>query len=149
MIARLADLPRIPEDEPGDPDWYPIQHFFRLTAFGMNAYVAREVGQGLIADHDEAGSCQEEVYVVTAGRARFTLDGVEHEVDAGAVVALPDPATRRSAVALSPGTTILAVGGPKRERFDSSWQHHHFEGVRQVYWIVISGALGWIVTPPA
>jgi hypothetical protein len=132
VIARLADLPRIPEDEPGDPDWYPIQHYFRLTAFGMNAYVAREAGQGLIAYHDESGSGQEEVYVVTAGRARFTLDGVEHEVDAGTVVALPDPATRRSAVAVEPGTTLLAVGGAKRERFESSWQHHHFEGVPQV-----------------
>jgi hypothetical protein len=131
VIARLADLPRIPEDEPGDPDWYPIQHYFRLSAFGINAYAAREAGQGLIADHDEAESGQEEVYFVTAGRARFTIEGVDHVVDAGPVVALPDPATRRSAVALEPGTTILAVGGAKRERFESSWQLHHFEGVPQ------------------
>jgi hypothetical protein len=132
VIARLADIPRIPEEEPGDPDWHPIQHHFRLTAFGINAYVAREAGQGLLADHDEGASGQEEVYVVTAGRACFTIDGVGHEVDAGTVVALADPATRRSAVALEPGTTIIAVGGEKRERFETSWHRHHFEGVPQV-----------------
>jgi hypothetical protein len=93
VIARLADIPRIPEEEPGDPDWHPIQHFFYLTA---------------------------------------TIDGVGHEVDAGTVVALADPATRRSAVALEPGTTIIAVGGEKRERFETSWLRHHFEGVPQV-----------------
>jgi hypothetical protein len=128
VIARIDELPKI-EDEPGDPDWYPIQHYFGLTAFGINAYVACEAGQGLIGDHDETASGQEEVYVVTAGRARFVLDGVEHQVGAGTVVALPDPATKRSAVALEPGTTVLAVGGPRRDRFESSWQAHHFEGV--------------------
>jgi uncharacterized cupin superfamily protein len=130
VIAHIADLPRI-VDEPTDPDWYPIQHYFGLTAFGVNAYVAREAGQGLIGDHDETGSDQEEVYVVTTGRARFTIDGVEHDVDAGGVVALPDPTTQRAAIALERGTTILAVGGRKRDRFDSSWQRHHFDGVPQ------------------
>ena len=130
MIARIVDLPRI-VDEPEDPDWFPIQHYFGLTAFGINAYVAREAGQELIGDHDEAGSDQEEVYVVTAGRARFTIDGADHDADAGTVVALTDPTTRRAAVALERGTTILAVGGAKRERFESSWQSHHFDGVPQ------------------
>lgn len=132
MIARITDIPRVADLDAGDPDWHPIQHYFRLTAFGINAYVAREAGQELIGDHDEAGSDQEEVYVVTAGRARFTIDGAEHDVDAGCVVALADPATKRAAVGLEPGTTILAVGGAKQESFASSWQPRHFEGVPQV-----------------
>ena len=132
MIARIADVPRVTDLDARDPDWHPIQHYFRLTAFGINAYVAREAGQELVGDHDEAGSNQEEVYVVTAGRARFTIDGADHDVDAGSVVALADPTTKRAAIALERGTTILAVGGAKRPSFESSWQPSHFEDVPQV-----------------
>jgi len=94
VIARIADLSRI-VDEPDDPDWFLIQHYFGLTAFGINAYVAREAGQSLIGEHDEAGSDQEEVYVVTAGRARFTIDGVEHE--STRVTSSRSPTRRRDA----------------------------------------------------
>ena len=132
MIARLEEIPQVTDGAPDDPDWHAIAHHFRLTAFGLNAFVAREAGQELVGKHDETASGQEEVYVVTAGRALVTLDGAASEVSAGTVIALTDPATTRLVVALEPGTTLVAIGAPRRERFDSTWNASHFDDVPQV-----------------
>ena len=128
-VRRLDEIPRIDPDGPRDPDWYPLQHHFGLTAFGVNVYVARAAGNQLLGEHDETHSGHEEIYLVSDGRAQFTLDDQQHEVGAGSVVAVPDPEVRRGAVALESGTTILAIGGPPREQFESSWNARHFEGV--------------------
>ena len=128
-VRRLDEVPRIPEDEPGDPIWQPLQHYFGFTAFGINVYTAPDAGGALIGEHDESGSQQEELYLVTEGAARFTIDGEEHVVSSVGIVAVPDPAVKRKAVAEEPGTTVIAVGGRREERFDSSWQARHFEGV--------------------
>jgi hypothetical protein len=42
---------------------------------------------------------------------------------------VPDAAVVREARALEAGTTILALGGEPRERFESSWESHHFDGI--------------------
>jgi hypothetical protein len=128
-VKRLDEIPLVPEDEAVDPVWYPLQHHFGLTAFGANVYVAREAGDGLIGDHDEAGSEQEELYLVVAGAARFTLGEEELSARAVSVVAIPDPSVRRKAVAEEPGTTVVAVGGRRQAGFESSWQPEHFESV--------------------
>ena len=41
-MKRLDEVPLVPEDEPGDPLWYPLQHHFGFTAFGVNVYTATE-----------------------------------------------------------------------------------------------------------
>lgn len=128
-VRRLDEVPRVPADEPGDPVWHPLQHYFGFTAFGVNVYTAPEPGGSLIGDHDESESGQEELYLVTAGAARFTIDAEEHVVPSVGIVAVPDPAVRRSAIAEEPGTTVVVVGGRHAEQFDSSWQPEHFEGV--------------------
>jgi hypothetical protein len=128
-VKRLDEVPRVPEEEAGDPVWYPLQHYFGFTAFGLNVYTAPDPGGALIGDHDEAESEQEELYLVTEGAARFTIDGEEHVVAAVGIVAVPDPAVRRSAVAEEPGTTVVVVGGRSAARFDSSWRPEHFEAV--------------------
>src|SRR5262249_28975364 len=73
-VRRLEDVPRIASDAE-DPDWYPVQHYFRFTAFGVNVYVAKADGDELLAAHDELSSKQEELYFVTVGEATFDLDG--------------------------------------------------------------------------
>ena len=129
MIRRLADVPTVTDGDADDPDWHPLTHHFGLTAFGLNAFVARAAGQELVSEHDETGSGQEEVYVVLEGVARFWLDEVASDVPAGSVVVLRDPATRRRAVALEPGTSLLALGGPARPSFPSTWDSSHFGDV--------------------
>jgi hypothetical protein len=128
-VRRLDEIPRIEPEEPQDPDWYPLQHHFGLTAFGVNVYVARAAGDQLLGDHDETHSGHEELYFVSHGRARFTLDGEQHDIGTGSVVAVPDPMVRRGAVALEVGTTVLAIGAPPRDDFESSWNARHFEVV--------------------
>jgi quercetin dioxygenase-like cupin family protein len=131
-VRRLEDIPRIPADEAGDPDWYPLQHFFRLTAFGVNVYVAKEAGGDLLSEHDEAKSGQEELFLVIAGEATFTLDGETVDAPALTVVAVPDPAVVRGAIAREAGTTVVALGGEAQDQFRSSWQPRWFEGAPQV-----------------
>lgn len=53
----------------------------------------------------------------------FTLDGEEVDAPAGTIVHLPEPKTKRSAVAREPGTTVLAVGAKRGEAFTpSGWE---------------------------
>jgi hypothetical protein len=132
-VKRLDEVPLVPEDEPGDPLWYPLQHHFGFTAFGANVYTAPEAEGSLIGEHDESDSEQEELYLVTAGSARFRIGGEEHVVPAGAVVAITDPAVRRTAVAAEPGTTLVVVGGRRAPAFESSWQPGHFTDVPTAY----------------
>jgi hypothetical protein len=127
-VRKLEEVPRIPS-EPGDPAWYPLQHYFGLTAFGINVYVADADGDELLAEHDEAGSNQEELYVVTAGDAAFLIEGERFDTPALTIVAVPDPTVRRSATAKRAGTTIVAVGGERRDAFETFWQKHHFAHV--------------------
>ena len=127
-VRRLEDVPRVPS-EPDDPQWYPLQHYFGVTAFGINVYVAEADGVQLLGDHDEAGSNQEELYLVTTGEATFVIEGERFDAPAVTVVAVPDPAVRRVASAKVAGTTIVAVGGERRDAFETSWQKHHFQHV--------------------
>ena len=58
---------------------------------------------------------------ITSGR--ITIDGADHEALAGTLVFVPDPALRRSAVALEDGTSALAVGGRVGEPYEvSPWE---------------------------
>jgi hypothetical protein len=127
-VRRLEDVPRVPWD-PDNPHWYPLQHHLGFTSFGANVYVSQSDGGDLLGDHDESGSAQEELYIVIAGEAVFTIDGEPFDAPAVTVVAIPDPSVRRAASAKVAGTTVLAVGGQRRAEFRTSWQLHHFENV--------------------
>ena len=50
-VERLESIPTVPDT--GEPaSWHPLQHYFRLTAFGANAFVAPAAGVTLIHEHD-------------------------------------------------------------------------------------------------
>jgi hypothetical protein len=121
-VKGLDEIPGVPDPDPGDPDWKPLRHHFGLTAFGVNAFVQPEPSGGLVVDHRETDTGHEELYVVLTGRAEFELDGSPYDCPAGTIVAIPDPEVRRRAVAVEPGTTVLAVAGtPGRAYEISSW----------------------------
>ncbi|OFW53066.1 MAG: hypothetical protein A2146_03405 [Actinobacteria bacterium RBG_16_67_10] len=63
--------------------WQPIRRTLDIGAFGINAYVAPSVGDAVVEEHTEEALGHEEVYVVLAGRAAFTLDGVELDAPSG------------------------------------------------------------------
>ena len=126
---RLDEIPTVPD---ADVAWYPLQHHFGLAAFGANLFVARAAGDELIAEHDEAGSGQEELYLVIRGSVRFALDDQRRDAEAVTVVAIPEPAVRRSAVALDDQAMLLALGAPPGD-YRSTWRQAWFERVPKLH----------------
>ncbi|HXV34034.1 MAG TPA: tetratricopeptide repeat protein [Gaiellaceae bacterium] len=120
--AHLDELDRFA----GEFDTIPVRIPFGISAFGVNAYGSREAGGRVIEEHDELGAGagrHEELYVVLAGRATFTVAGEELDARAGTLVFVRDPAVRRGAVAAEPDTTVLVVGGTVGEAFTpSAWE---------------------------
>lgn len=103
--------------------WRPLRRTLGVQAFGINAYSAREAGEHVVEPHTEEALGHEEVYLVLTGRATFTLDGESLAAPAGAVVHIPDPTVRREAHADVPGTTVIAIGGPRGEPYTpSAWE---------------------------
>jgi len=119
----VAQLDEIKEIEYGHWPWRPIRHHFGITAFGVNAWTAREVGDRIISEHDESEpGAAEELYLVTRGSATFELDGDQVPAPAGTLVYAP-PGVKRTAVADEPGTTILAIGAPPGEAYEpDGWE---------------------------
>ena len=127
-VKRLDEVPLVPTDDPDDFDWYPLQHHFGLSAFGVNAF-GGDKGSELVAEHDEQEGGQEELYVVVRGAARFTLNGEEHDAPAVSVVAVTDTSVTRAAVAIEDATLLLAIGAPVDSGFATTWRPTHFERV--------------------
>jgi len=121
-----ASLDTLPTAEgPGDGHWKPLRHHFGITAFGVNAWVARGAGDEIIAEHtEEEDDVQghEELYLVTRGSATFTIGGEDLTALAGTLVFVRDPRLRRRAVAEVPGTTIVSFGGPPDAMEVSAWE---------------------------
>jgi quercetin dioxygenase-like cupin family protein len=121
-VRRLDEFDVVPVKD-ADIDWRPVRRTLGIRAFGINAYTADEAGKHVVEEHSESQLRHEEVYVVVAGRARFTLGDDEVEAGPGTLVYLRDPDTRRAAVALEPGTAVLAVGGKPGEAYTpSAWE---------------------------
>lgn len=96
--------------------WSPIRRELGVGSFGINAWTGEE-GKALVGEHDETNSGHEELYVVIAGSARFTVDGEDLDAATGTAVFVRDPASKRAAIALEDATTILSVGGKPGEAY--------------------------------
>jgi mannose-6-phosphate isomerase-like protein (cupin superfamily) len=105
-VLSLFDVPATATPE---GRWQALNSPLGVTTFGVNA-VVMEPGEEADIEHDELGSGHQEVYVVVTGRAAFSFGAAEVEAGPGDVVAVPDPAERRSYRALEPATRIVCVG---------------------------------------
>lgn len=86
-----------------------------IGAFGVNAVRAVAAGTPVVAEHDEGGpggDRHEELYLVLAGHALFTVAGEEVDAPHGTAVFVRDPELTRSAVAKEDGTIVVAIGAP-------------------------------------
>lgn len=114
--ARIGDLERA-------DGWGPIRAVLGVRAFGINAWTAHEAGGTLIPAHDEVPSGHEELFLVTAGHARFTVGEDELDAPAGEIIFVGDPAVSRSAIAVEADTTVVSVGATAGEAFrPRSWE---------------------------
>ena len=117
QVAHLDDIERLGRD-------IPVREHLGIQAFGINAFTPGEDGT-LINEHDEAGSGQEELYIVLDGNATFEVDGETVEASPGTLV-LVGPQSRRKATG---DGTILAVGGTPGEAYQGvdwgeAWPFH-------------------------
>jgi tetratricopeptide (TPR) repeat protein len=121
-ITRIEDIPAI---FTGDVGYRLVRRELGIEAFGVNAFTA-DAGVQLIEPHDEVGTAggrHQELYVVIAGHARFTIDGAEHDAPAGTLVFVPDPKSQRTAKATADGTVALVIGGvPGQPYAVSPWE---------------------------
>ena len=119
----VAHLDEIDELDDGREPLRPVRHHFGITAFGVNAWTAREAGDRIINEHDESEpDAHEELYLVLRGRAVFELDGDRVDAPAGTLV-FARPGVKRTAFAEEPGTTIIALGGTPGKAYEpSGWE---------------------------
>jgi tetratricopeptide (TPR) repeat protein len=118
----VAHLDEIDEITDGREPWRPVRHHFGITAFGVNAWTARDAGERIINEHDESEDGNEELYLVMRGRAAFELDGHRVVAPAGTFV-FARPGVKRTAFAEEPETTIIALGGiPGKAYEPDGWE---------------------------
>src|SRR6184192_1900857 len=117
QVAHLDDIERRGRD-------IPVREHLGIHAFGINAYTPGEDGT-LIGEHDEAGSSQEELYIVLDGNATFEVDGETVDAPAGTFVFVR-PESRRKATG---DGTVLALGATPGEAYQAldwgeAWPFH-------------------------
>jgi tetratricopeptide (TPR) repeat protein len=113
----VARIDEIDELDDGRVPSRPIRHHFGITSFGINSWTARDAGDRVINEHDEADDGAEELYLVLNGHAVFELDGERVDAPAGTLV-FARPPVKRAAFAEEPGTTIVSVGGTPGKPYD-------------------------------
>ena len=102
----------------------PVREHMGMQAVGINAYTRGDDGT-LINEHDEAGSGQEELYIVLDGTATFEVDGESFEAPSGTLVFV-QPESRRKATG---DATVLALGAKPGEAYQAidwgeTWTFH-------------------------
>jgi hypothetical protein len=118
QVASLESLEPYPQQE--GRLRMRVRRELGIQAFGVNAYGASDADVQVISEHDEASpwaNRHEELYLVAAGHATFTVDGEEIDAPAGTFVFVADPAAKRGAVAREAGTRVLAIGGAPGEAY--------------------------------
>jgi len=106
-VEHVEDIPELESDD--ECPMRPVRHHLGITAFGVNAWTAKAAGDRVINEHEE-DSGNEELYIVTRGRAVFELEGERQEAHEGTFVFV-QPNVKRTAFAEEPGTTVVSVGG--------------------------------------
>jgi tetratricopeptide (TPR) repeat protein len=110
--------------------WRPVRRTLDIGAFGINAYVAPEIGDDVIEEHTEQSLGHEEVYLVLSGRATFSLDEATLDAPAGTLVFVRDPSVKRHATAAEAGTSVLAIGGRRGQGYEPSPWEDYFAAER-------------------
>jgi hypothetical protein len=128
--SKLSEIGTVPVPE--SLTWIPVRRHFGIEAFGVNAYAAAGAEEEVVERHTEEVRGHEELYVVVTGRAMFTVDGEEVDAPTGTLIFIRDPSVERRALAVEPGTTVLALGGkPGVAYTPGPWE-----------WVFVARALG-------
>ena len=116
-VAHLDDIERRGRD-------IPVREHLGIHAFGINAFTPGEDGR-LVSEHDEAGTGQEELYIVLDGNVTFDIDGEAVAAKPGTLLFV-GPESRRKATGEG---TVLVVGAAPGEAYQGldwgdAWPFH-------------------------
>ena len=116
-VAHLDDIERRGRD-------IPVRESLGIHAFGINAFTPGEDGT-LVSEHDEAGTGQEELYIVVDGTVTFDIDGEAVAATPGTLVFI-GPEARRKATG---DGTVIVVGATPGEAYEGldwgdAWPFH-------------------------
>ena len=78
--------------EVGESTWRLARQALGTSAFGFNLVEIEPGGQ--IPEHDEAGSGQQELYVILEGDATLRIGGDDHPAPAGTFASIEPPVSR-------------------------------------------------------
>jgi mannose-6-phosphate isomerase-like protein (cupin superfamily) len=119
-----------------------VRHELGITAFGVNAWLGKTVGDRVIPEHaeDQEGD-QDELYVVVRGHARFEVGGDTVDAPQGALVYVPAGPTVRTAFAEEAGTMVLAIGATAGKAFEV----HGWETWGRVHDLYAAGDYGGVI----
>ncbi len=121
MTYKVAHVDEIEQSTDGRCPWQAVGLQFGIQAFGVNAWTARDAGDRIINEHDEADE-NEELYIVLRGHATFELDGKRVDAPAGTLV-FARPGVKRTAFAEEADTSIMVVGGEPGKPYETDgWQ---------------------------
>ena len=116
-IADRLDERRAEQEEPQDRTYVQMRRELDLGAFAATA-VRADAGKELVAERTATGYAadrHEELFLVLAGRARFTVDGEDVDAPQGTAIFVRDVEAKRAAVAKEDGTTLVLVGNRRGE----------------------------------
>jgi mannose-6-phosphate isomerase-like protein (cupin superfamily) len=121
MNSSVAQLSDIEEVTDGREPFRIVRHHFGIESFGINAFSGVNAGDRIINEHTEDDG-HEELYLITAGHARFEIDGESVDAPNGTFVYVK-PEAKRTAYAEEPGTTLVAIGGtPGKAYVSHGWE---------------------------
>ena len=110
-----------------------VRRTLGINGFGVSAYGTSAADVDVVREHDEASpwsNGHEELYVVVAGHATFTIDGEEIDAPAGTLVFVADRNAKRGAVARAEGTRVIAIGERPASRTGSRPARRRTTGTR-------------------
>ena len=116
-VAHIDDIERRGRD-------IPVREQLGIQAFGINAFTPSDDGT-LVNEHDEAGSGQEELYILLDGKATFEVDGEAVDAQPGTLVYVAPEARRK----VTGDGTVLVVGATPGKAYQGidwgdAWQYH-------------------------
>ncbi len=119
QTADIHDIPPIKES--WGKSWHSIRHYFGISGFGVNA-ATKNKGESLTPEHDETKSGQQELFIVTEGKAEFCVAGKSFVGMPGCLVFV-EPHIRRSAKAVDSPTSLLMIGGAPGQAYKiGAWE---------------------------
>jgi quercetin dioxygenase-like cupin family protein len=92
----------------GDSTWRLARKGLGTSSFGFNLVEIAPGGE--IPEHDEAGSGQDELYIVLEGEAVLRIEGEDHAAPAGTFASIQPPASRTILNRSQGPVTALLIG---------------------------------------